>query len=101
MTDLKQLFGRRLKELRKEKHLTLEQMSERIGIDVRNLIKIENAQTFPRYKTLENIIKTLNLAPSDLFYFEHLQDTDKLKEKIIEKLNSDKDAVKFIYKILF
>jgi len=101
MSKLKELFGKRLRELRKEKNLTLEQMSELIGIDVRNLIKIENAQTFPRTKTLEKIINVLDIQPSDIFHYEHLDDIEKLKEKIIAKLNSDDNATKLVYKILF
>ena len=87
--------------MRKEKHLTLEQMAEMIGIDARNLIKIENAQTFPRIKTLEKIIEVLDIQPACLFNFEHLDDTEKLKAKITDKLNSDDNLVKLVYKILF
>ena len=48
MTCVKDLFSKRIKELRKAKNLTQEQFAELIGIDPRNIIKIENGQTFPR-----------------------------------------------------
>ena len=44
MESIKNLFGKRIKELRKERSLTQERLAELIGIDTRNLIKIENGE---------------------------------------------------------
>ena len=59
MYDIKKLTGKRIKELRKEKALTQEELAELIGIEPRNIIKIENAQTFPRTRTLEKLLEVL------------------------------------------
>ena len=48
MESIKILFGKRVKELRKQHSYTQERLAELVGIDTRNLIKIENGQTFPR-----------------------------------------------------
>lgn len=101
MDNLKELLGKRIRELRKDKKLTQEQFAELIGIEPRNLIKIENSQTFPRVQTLEKILEVLDISPQVLFNFEHLEDVDKLRIKIIEKLEHNDDLVKLVYKMLF
>ena len=42
MDDIKQLFGKRVRELRKRQGLTQEKLAEMVGIEPRNLLKIEN-----------------------------------------------------------
>lgn len=101
MYGIKELFGKRLKELRKEKNYTQEQFAELINIDTRNLIKIENAQTFPRVQTLEKILEVLEVGVSDIFTVEHLQDKSLLIKKITNKLENDENLLRLIYKMLF
>ena len=101
MDNIKELLGRRIRELRKDKKLTQEQFAELIGIEPRNLIKIENAQTFPRIQTLEKILEVLDISPQTLFRVEHLEGVSKLRNKIIEKLERNDELVKLIYKMLF
>ncbi len=101
MQSVKELFGKRIKELRKEKNLTQEQLAELVDIDTRNIIKIENSQTFPRLKTIEKFMEIFEISASDLFRTEHLQDTAFLKEKILQKLDKDDDLVRLVYKMLF
>lgn len=101
MSGVKELFGKRVKELRKQNHLTQEKLAELIGIDIRNLIKIENGQTFPRVQTLENLVEVLNIAPYEIFKSEHLDSPEVLRNKIIQKLENDDELVKLIYKMLF
>lgn len=101
MESIKNLFGKRIKELRKERSLTQEKLAELIGIDTRNLIKIENGQTFPRVNTLDKLIEVFDITPDEILKTEHLKDTEILKNKIIDKLNSDEKLVRMIYKMLF
>ncbi len=101
MQDVRDLFGKRIKELRKEKNMTQEKLAELVDIDTRNIIKIENGQTFPRLKTLEKFLEIFEISASDLFRTEHLQDTAFLKEKILQKLDKDDDLVRLVYKMLF
>ena len=101
MASIKELFGKRVRELRKEKNLTQEQLAELIGIDPRNIIKIENAQTFPRIQTLEKLLQVFEISPNEIFNSEHLNDTKILLARIINKLENNDDLVRFVYKILF
>ena len=101
MESIKNLFGKRIKELRKERSLTQEKLAELIGIDTRNLIKIENGETFPRVNTVDKLIEVFDITPDEILKTEHLKDTEILKNKIIDKLNSDEKLVRMIYKMLF
>ena len=101
MESIKNLFGKRIKELRKERSLTQEKLAELIGIDTRNLIKIENGQTFPRVNTLDKLIEVFDITPDEILKTDHLKNTEYLKRKIIDKLNSDEKLVRLIYKMLF
>ena len=101
MESIKNLFGKRIKELRKERAITQERLAELIGIDTRNLIKIENGETFPRVNTLDKLIEVFDITPDEILKTEHLKDTEILKNKIIDKLNSDEKLVRMIYKMLF
>lgn len=67
MTCVKDLFSKRIKELRKAKNLTQEQFAELIGIDPRNIIKIENKQTFPRIQICHYLYTSLiySMPPFD------------------------------------
>ena len=101
MESIKNLFGKRIKELRKERAITQERLAELIGIDTRNLIKIENGETFPRVNTLDKLIEVFDITPDEILRTEHLKDTEILKNKIIDQLNSDEKLVRLIYKMLF
>nr|QGT49818.1 hypothetical protein Melaina855_2050 [uncultured Candidatus Melainabacteria bacterium] len=100
MDDIKQLFGKRIRELRKRHGFTQEVLAELIGIEPRNLLKIENAQTFPRVQTIQNLMEVLDCTPAELFNFEHLNDIELMRLKVIEQLKSDDELVKLVYKII-
>ena len=89
MFDLKKLFGENLKQIRKRKGLTQEKLAELIGMDTRNLCKMENGNHFPQAKNLEKIIEVLDINIIELFDFQ--DDTESnLKQKIfyyVDKLN--------------
>ena len=101
MESIKILFGKRVKELRNQHSYTQERLAELVGIDTRNLIKIENGQTFPRVSTLDKLIEVFDITPDEILRTEHLQNIEKLKQKIIAKLDNDAKLVKLIYKMLF
>ena len=92
MSGVKKLFGKRVKELRKQNHLTQEKLAELIGIDTRNLIKIENGETFPRVQTLEKLLEVLKIAPYEIFRNEHLDNP--------EILTADVHVLKALLKLL-
>jgi len=101
MQSIKNLFGKRIKELRKARNLTQEQLAELVDIDTRNIIKIENAETFPRVKTLDKLLEIFQISASEIFQTEHLADSRVLREKISKKLENNEELTRLIYKMLF
>lgn len=100
MNSLK-LFGKRLKELRKINKLTQEQLSEIIGLDPKQICRIENGACFTTFETLQKISKVFNVEISDLFFYEHKKPKDALINEMNEIFQSASDnQIQLIYKIV-
>ena len=84
MGNFQKQFGLRLRELRKRKGLTQENLAELLSIGVRSIGKIETGNSFPSTETLEKIINVFEISPVELFDFEHLQSKDSLKDLIFD-----------------
>lgn len=100
MGNFQKQFGLRLRELRKRKGLTQENLAELLSIGVRSIGKIETGNSFPSTETLEKIINVFEISPVELFDFEHLQSKDSLKDLIFDMVNSNPDKVQDIYKVV-
>lgn len=101
MSVIKDYFGKKLKILRKNNKLTQEELSEMIGINQRQLTRIETGKSYPSFKTVEAICEKLNIKPHDLFDFEEFEKTDEcldVGDDIFEKI---KFLEKFPNKINF
>lgn len=72
---LKQLFGKRLRAIRKNRNMTQEKLSELIGLDPQYYCKMENGNHFPSVKTLAKIIEILKVDIKDLFSFSNSQNS--------------------------
>ncbi len=82
--ELKYLFGKRVKQIRKDRKLTQEQLAELIGMDTHHLCKMENGSHFPKVKNITKMVSALNINIKDLFTFdEYATEADILKNKII------------------
>ncbi len=97
---MKKLFGKRLRELRIQKGYTQERMSELICIKPENYCRIENGLSFPKPENIEKISKILNVAISELFIFEHLQNYQTILSDIENILYKDKETSILVYKFL-
>ncbi len=87
-----ELLGLKIKELRKQKRMTQEQLAEIVGLDIGYISKLEVGRNFPKIGTLEKIANALNVELSQLFQFTPIKDTDFKTEilNIYDKLNKDK-----------
>ena len=102
MKNIKKLLGLRIRELRKLKHYTQEQLAEKIKIEIPSLSNIENGKNYPNSETIEKIAKGLDVEVFELFIFEHFVELDR--EKMLSEINSilknnDDKLLKTIYKI--
>lgn len=100
MTALQKKFGARVRELRKKRGYTQEQLSEFLDIGIRSLGKIETGNSFPSTETLEKIISVFKISAQELFDFEYLQPEQDLKKLIFEMVDANPDKISDIYKVV-
>jgi transcriptional regulator with XRE-family HTH domain len=67
MTNIYQKFGERVRELRKERGLSQEQLAEKVKMDVRTIVAIETGKRNPTLKTINKITKIIKTDISKLF----------------------------------
>jgi transcriptional regulator with XRE-family HTH domain len=59
-------IGDRLRDLRKRRLLTQEQLAERSGVGVATIIRVERNQVEPQGSTIRKLAAALNVAPEEL-----------------------------------
>ena len=99
--DNKKLLGKRIKEIRKSKGLTQEQLSEMIDIETSSLSGIESGRFYPSLHVLEKIASVFDVELIEFFKFSSVnlpENLDKAIFDIIEK--QDKNNKRLIYKLL-
>lgn len=101
MKELRNLLGKRIKELRQEKNLTQEELANLMNVDYKSISRIELGYSFPS-RTLPNIANALNVSMPDLFDFDHIkEDLDSKKEyikKAVDELPEEK--VNIVYRLI-
>lgn len=69
LKELRQLFGRRVAALRKEKSLTQEELARKMKVDPVFVAFIEGGQRSPSFVNLHELSKALEVHPKELFGF--------------------------------
>ena len=69
--DTKQLIGLRIKELRRTKNLSQEELAEKTGISSKYLSSIERGKENPTLDTIIKLSGALNIEVMELFNFFH------------------------------
>ncbi len=95
------LFGRRIKELRKSKKMTQEQLSEILGLYQKQIGNIETGSYFTTMPNLEKLAEIFDVDIKDLFDFEHQKSEQELKADI-NKLtnNASYEQLKLIHRLI-
>lgn len=81
-------FGRRLKEIRKAKGFTQENVCEKANLDVSNYSKMETGRVTPSLSSLYKIIKCAGFVPNEIFECEHLLEEKELDTVVINEYTS-------------
>ena len=89
---LKKDLGQRIQKLRKDKKITQEQLAEMVGIDPKNISRIEKGNNYPTAENLTSIAKALHVDIYELFVFNSIP-LEQMKEEIINSLNSEKNIL--------
>ncbi len=59
-------IGDKLREIRKRKLLTQEELADTAGVGVNTIIRIERNQVEPQGRTIRKLAEALDVAPSEL-----------------------------------
>lgn len=94
-------LGKRIKELRKNKGFTQEQLAELIDMEQNSISVIESGRNFPTLATLEKIGKVLGFELADFFNYEYFEDTETIKQYAINQLETmDEKQLRSIFKYI-
>ena len=59
-------IGEKVRETRKRKLLTQEQLADKAGVGVNTIIRIERNQVEPHSRTIRKLAAALSVSPADL-----------------------------------
>lgn len=101
MSTVRALLGARIKEIRKLRGLTQEQLAEKVDLATRYISLIEVGRSSPSLETIENIARALQVEIRDLFEFVHLQPGGITAESLQELLaDMDEKTAKTVFKMV-
>lgn len=99
--NLKQDFGKRIKELRIKKGITQYQLAELVSIDPKHISHIETGRSFPKADLIEKFAKALEIDYTEFFKTEHLENREIIIKNIHKMLkNISDEELKLIYKFI-
>jgi transcriptional regulator with XRE-family HTH domain len=83
--------GRKLREIRIQKALTQQEVSERSGLPSSQISRIENGYRLPSLETLERIAAALQVRLSDVFYDAGIpqQASSAILQEAVSKIIAD------------
>ena len=98
---IKELFGRRIQEIRKRRQLSQEQVAEKAGISSNYLSRIECGKENPTFDMLIKLSEAFTIDMWEMFDFGHTVSEIELKEAIQNfSLKADEDTLRTIVKII-
>lgn len=101
MKPIRKLLGERIREFRKAKGFTQEQLAEMVGVEPRHISRIEGGYNSPSIERLAKISDALEVPIKDLFDYMHLNDSeDRLKDIESAVSGMSEEYQKIVYKIV-
>ena len=101
MKTTKELLGARVKELRRVRGLSQDQLAEMIGIEPKHVSRIEVGKSYPTLDRLERIAKALDEPMKAFFDFRHLENDEERLRSIDEMVKElDEGNKRIVYKIV-
>ena len=101
MKDIKKLLGKRIKELRRAKKFSQQDLADKANIDQRSLSHIECGDNFPS-KSLLDIANALDISLVELFDFAHLEvSTNEMVNYIKDGIsNLSEQNIQILYRVM-
>lgn len=100
-SDIDKNFGKILRDFRIKNKLTQEQLSEKLGISLKYISRIENGNNGVKTQTLINYMNILGITPNTI-YASFITNQDVIKNiEISEKISSlSEDKKEFLNSII-
>lgn len=99
--EIRQLIGLRIKQLRRARELSQEELSEKVGISSKYLSSIERGKENPTLDTFIRLALALNVEISELFNYMHEKSPGELRQTILSMIKgSDKEKLELATKIV-
>jgi transcriptional regulator with XRE-family HTH domain len=95
MSDLKKSFGEKLKEIRKDKQMTLEEMASLLGTSKQVLSRYERGDRAPKFSVVAYIAKALDL-PIGFFDEDEIEEESEPDDGAVDVSLMDYVAEKLI-----
>lgn len=99
-------IGKFIADLRKEKNMTQEQLSEKMGVSNKTISRWENGKTMPDYSLLEELCDELDISINELLSGEKIENEKYInhaEENLInltKQIEKRKRILKIIQRIL-
>ena len=91
--EIQDIFGLRLKDIRRHKGLTQEQLADLSGLSIQFIGEIERGKRNPSLTSLKAIAEAVELSVADLLNVDEFQmSTDEMRKFIINKIESADEA---------
>ena len=69
MQEAKINLGKVVRVARKRKRITQDYLAEKVGVQPRTILEIENGRGNPRFENLFVMVRLLDIAPNDIFNY--------------------------------
>jgi len=98
----KNLFGKRLRELREKRNMTQEELSNLLDIEWQHVSRLENGKNLPSCNILIKIAQVFDIDIRKLTEYEYLDENINIDEAINKLLNlATNEQKKMFYKIIY
>lgn len=97
---LKQKLGKRIKMIRKSRHLKQYELADLIGVDPKTISKIEKGYNYPSAETLEKLSQELDVCIWDFYVFEEIKSFERMKSEINLAINEDQQVLLYVYHLI-
>lgn len=95
------LLGKRLRELRAQRGMSQEKLSELCGVSSRHISEMERGESNPSFQVMTQVTAALGVSMKDLFDFTHHQDRQDALEELVDLLtHMQSDKFKIAYKVI-
>lgn len=97
-TDVRVRFGQRVRQLRRQRELTLEQLGARAALSDKYVQAIETARQAPTIETIAKLARGLGVTPQELLVIEE-RTPRALRARARELISeaSDNDVAKIVH----